>query len=92
MGKKIKPENIGLQSHYSLNTQSVKSLFKIIRKIQYCKGVSTVDKNLPNFQEHICNGGDENNKVLKFRPKNVPKFCLLKHQMQQYQFVSPAKN
>lgn len=78
MGKKIKLENIGLQSHNSLNTQSVKSLFKIITQIQYCKGVSTVEKNLPHFHEHICHVGDDNNEVLKFRAKNCSKVLPFK--------------
>lgn len=49
MEKKIKPEN--LQSHYSLNMQSIKTFFKIIRQIQYCEGVNIVEENLPHFKE-----------------------------------------
>lgn len=47
--KKIKPEN--LQSHYSLNMQSIKTFFKIIRQIQYCEVVNIVEENLPHFKE-----------------------------------------
>lgn len=58
--------------------QSIKSFFKIIRQIQYCERVNTVEKNLPHFQENICNVGDEINEVIKFKAKNCSKVLPFK--------------
>lgn len=33
---------------------------------------------MPHFQEHICNVGDENNEVIKFRAKNCSKVLPFK--------------
>lgn len=76
-GGKIMPENKGLQSHNSFNTQSVKSLFKIIGKFSMTKGWAQW-KTLPHFQEHICNTGDEKNEVIKFKAKNCSKVLPFK--------------
>jgi hypothetical protein len=47
MVKKLCLHKTGLQNNYSLSTQSIASLFKILGQLRYCQGLSSVDKNLP---------------------------------------------
>ena len=55
MRTKIDTENMSLQNHFLLTSQSVKSLLKIIAHIQYCRGMNSIEREeLPYFQEPGC--------------------------------------
>jgi hypothetical protein len=68
--KKLCLHKTGLQNNYSLSTQSIASLFKILGQLRYCQGLSSVDKNLPHFVEHVSVVGNENSEKVRYRSQN----------------------
>ena len=78
MVKKLCLHKTGLQNNYSLSTQSIASLFKILGQLRYCQGLSSVDKNLPHFVEHVSVVGNENSEKLRYRNQNCLKVLPFK--------------
>ena len=78
MGKKLCLHKTGLQNNYSPSKQSIASLFKILGQLRYCQGLSSVDKKLPHFVEHVSVVGNENSEKVRYRSQNCLKVLPFK--------------
>ena len=78
MVKKLCLHKTGLQNNYSLSTQSIASLFKILGQIRYCQGLSSGDNKLPHFVEHVFVVGNANSEKVRYRSQNCLKVLPFK--------------